>query len=229
MKAGWHRWGAGLLGMGMLVWGAACQKVELPVDETGGTEQTGSGGNGSQDISGTGEHPLPEEMDILSVAEVMSVYAGMDLDADYEVCVIGYIVGSCTGSAISTAKFSADGARESNLLIADAPDETDVAYCMPVELKNGSEARDELNLASHPGNLGRRVALCGLVKHYFRVIGLKGLERYEWKEGEDIGETPEPDTHPEEEPDYGEEPPQTEDENETITVVDTPAVIPDGR
>ena len=102
---------------------------------------------------------------------------------------------------------------------------------------------DDLNLSDNPENLGRRVALYGLVKKYFRVIGLKGAEDYEWMNGGDEMEepeptpepepdpepTPDPDPEPEPEPTPDPEPTPEPDGNDTITIADSSAVIHGGR
>lgn len=244
MKARWHKRGTGLVWMFLLLWSVACQKVELPTEEPEGTEQP-NGGNGSQTTPGADENPLPEEVDVPTVSDIFSIYDGVDLEADYETWVAGYIVGSCTGTTISSASFSSEKASNSNILIADAPGVTDVDVCMPVELEKGSHLRDDLNLSDNQENLGRRVALYGLVKKYFRVIGLKGAEDYEWMNGGDEMEepeptpepepdpepTPDPDPEPEPEPEPTPDPEPTPepDGNDTITIADSSAVIHGGR
>ena len=148
MKARWHKRGTGLVWMFLLLWSVACQKVELPTEEPEGTEQP-NGGNGSQTTPGADENPLPEEVDVPTVSDIFSIYDGVDLEADYETWVAGYIVGSCTGTTISSASFSSEKASNSNILIADAPGVTDVDVCMPVELEKGSHLRDDLNLSDN--------------------------------------------------------------------------------
>ena len=52
--------------------------------------------------------------------------------------VSGYIVGWIEGQVLSSgAKFSSNASVATNILIADSPDETDVANCMPVQLPAG--------------------------------------------------------------------------------------------
>lgn len=232
----------------LLVWGlcGACQKVELPSEED--SEQSGSGGEHPGGKPSDGEEtPLPPGyIEAFSVADVLKTYGGVDLESDYEAGVVGYIVGSCTGTTMSSALFSTEGASASNLLIADAKGETDIERCLPVELKKGSEVREGLNLAAHPENMGKRVFVYGLVKSYFRVVGLKSTALYEWIADE--GGQPE---NPEEKPNPGEpenpdpeEPEQPEnpdpeqpeepelpvpDKNDTIIIDDNPIVVPGGR
>ena len=181
----WRRWCAALFGVGLLWACPACQKVELP-----------SGGEG-QAVTEEGEN-LPDEpvelpdgyVDALSVGEVLRTYAGIDLEEDYEVGVVGYIVGCCTSTSIGSASFSAQEAKASNVLVADRKDETDAARCLPVELKKGTDVR-AINLADHPENLGARVFLYGLVKTYFGQVGLKSVAYHEWVESGGETATPE--------------------------------------
>ena len=92
--------------------------------------------------------------------------------------VVGYIVGACDGT-MKNALFTIDEIRaagvNTNLLIADSKDERDASRCMPVELKKGTDVREEANLVDNPEALGRRIGLLGLVKTYFKVVGLKNV------------------------------------------------------
>ena len=64
---------------------------------------------------------------------------------------------------------------------------------MPVELKKGTDVRDEANLVDHPEVLGCRIGLLGLVKTYFNVVGLKNVAYHEWlTNGGDVEEPEEP-------------------------------------
>ena len=125
----------------------------------------------------------------------MSEYEGVDLDTDYEEMVVGYIVGACDRT-MKNALFTIDEIRasgvNSNVLIADSKDERDASRCMPIELKKGTDVREEANLVDNPEVLGRRIGLLGLVKTYFKVVGLKNVAYHEWlTNGGDV-EEPEP-------------------------------------
>ena len=160
---------------------ATCQKVDLPSEEGEDTEQPGQtgdkpegGGHGAGGTGGTEEEvPLPPEYEgAWTVTGILSEYEGVDLDEDYEEMVVGYIVGACDRT-MKNALFTADEIRaagvSTNLLIADSNDERDASRCMPVELKKGTDVRDEANLVDHPEVLGCRIGLLGLVKTYFRA------------------------------------------------------------
>ena len=86
--------------------------------------------------------------------------------------------------------------------------------------------------------MGQRIGLLGMVKTYFRVVGMKDVEMHEW-----IADVPEPepspDPGPEEKPDtIPVLPPEPEpkpepipDENKDTVVVDDsrPVYVPGGR
>lgn len=90
--------------------------------------------------------------------------------------VHGYIIGYVTKNNISHTIFSC-GNVETNIVIADSPDETDYHNCMPIQLstgtKNQKEVRAGLNLAVHPENLGKHVVLHGEITKYMGTLGLK--------------------------------------------------------
>ena len=102
--------------------------------------------------------------------------------ADKEVWVHGYIVGSIPENAGSTVlenmTFTADGAHYTNLCIADIPNETNYANCAPVQLPSGSDARANLNLKENPTMLGVEVWLKGKATKYCGAPGLKEISKY---------------------------------------------------
>lgn len=104
------------------------------------------------------------------------------------VWVSGYIVGSCIDKAYSSATFTASGASNTNLLMADTPDCTEAAKCIPVAI--AVSLRDGLSLAQNPGNLGKKLLIKGDITKYFGEPGLKETTEYKL-EG---GETPTPPT-----------------------------------
>ena len=75
----------------------------------------------------------------------------------------GYIVGYLNRS-ISSCVFSADGAVETNVLLATSKSAQDASLCMPINLETGSsylDVREAYNLADNPDSLGIRVAFFG--------------------------------------------------------------------
>ena len=102
------------------------------------------------------------------------------------VWVSGYIVGWIADKTIDTAEFNANATIQTNLLIADSPDETDITKCVPVQLPAGA-VRTALNLQSHPENYKQKVSLLGSVEKYFGQAGVKTVTEYVLGEG---GSTP---------------------------------------
>lgn len=97
--------------------------------------------------------------------------------------IVGYIQSNTTGGASSltaeSAKFTAEGAQPSNIMIADSPDEKDFSKCTAVNLPQG-EIRSALNLKDNPGNIGKEVCIKGNITKYFGVNGMKELTAYNW-------------------------------------------------
>lgn len=87
--------------------------------------------------------------------------------------VKGYIVGYTKGtkSYQFTGPFSSS--QNTNIAIADSPDERDPAKILPVQLP--TVFRAEYSLADHPENLGKEVLVTGNLEPYFTVPGLKSL------------------------------------------------------
>lgn len=93
--------------------------------------------------------------------------------------VKGYIVGSIPDKSYSSATFTADGASQTNLLLADDANCTDANKCIPVQLPAGS-IRTSLNLLDNPSNLGKFIYLYGSLEKYFGVPGLKNVTDYNY-------------------------------------------------
>lgn len=103
----------------------------------------------------------------------------------------GYIVGWVDGKTLSDgAKFNGTASANTNILIADAADETDLSKCMPVQLPTGN-VRTTLNLQDTPSNYKKEVILYGSLEKYFGAAGLKSVSEYVI---DGAGNTPEPPT-----------------------------------
>ena len=89
------------------------------------------------------------------------------------VWVVGYIVGARTTGGWSTTTTS-------NIVIADAEGETDLAKTMAVQLPAGA-LRDELNVVDNPSNIDRKILLCGNLVNYFGR-GLQNVSSYSFIE-----------------------------------------------
>lgn len=179
---------------------AACEKLEIPVSEETKEESTVSGTPDTPDI------PAPETADELRTRQDTIRYIesrGMSEDAPYSVsdvrniiphyleiygaiqmqsCHIGgFIVGYVPQRQQNVSKtvFSV-GQTETNIVMADFPDEIDHNKCIAVQLTTSTpaqkEVRDGLNLATHPENLGRFVIVCGHIKEYMRAMGVKSVK-----------------------------------------------------
>lgn len=213
---------------------ASCQKVELPAEEGDVAPNPPSdGGNDPGNPGGTGGNGSSGKNGNCTVDSILEIYRGIGPDDEYEEQVIGYIVGACHGTSMSGAVFTIEEVLKdsirSNILIADSKSERDVAHCMPVELKKGSDVRDEANLVDNPERMGCRIGLYGLVKMYFRVVGLKSVEVHEWlpEEGNEPDVNPESPGNPNPEPEPGPNP--EPDTNDTITIDTLPGHVGGGR
>lgn len=109
---------------------------------------------------------------------------GLPLNLKYK-HVRGYIVGFIPKNkrSLTHTRFSTTNAVESNIVIADSPDEIDPSQCIAIELPNSSQAnkdtRQALNLATHPENLHRQVIIFGNITHsYMGTYGLKNASAY---------------------------------------------------
>lgn len=104
-----------------------------------------------------------------------------------DVWLEGYIVGWVKGMFYSSGvQFELDPAGEtvnSNIILGPSEDVTDPDLCVPVQLPKGA-VRNELNLNSNPGNLGKYVKIHGQYAQYFGRRGFKQADEYEWVETE---------------------------------------------
>ena len=124
--------------------------------------EDGEGGGG-----GTGEGDGTEAKPY-DVAGVVAAGSGTN------VFVKAYIVGWVDGQVLASgAHFDANATAASNILIADSPDETNVAKCIPVQLPSGA-VRNAVNLKDNAGNYKKEVLLVGNIEKYFGTTGLKG-------------------------------------------------------
>lgn len=120
-------------------------------------------------------------------------------NAEYpEPWVKGYIVGYIDTNIANvlkdeTAKFTADGAVNTNMLIAMSPDEKDWKNCATVQLPSGP-VRNALNLSGNPGNLGKLVCIKGTTgTKYCSAYGVRSVSAFNWGDvGIDTGEEPTP-------------------------------------
>lgn len=100
------------------------------------------------------------------------------------VWVQGYIVGSSSGTSLSdnNAKFTSEGAVESNILLSDNKEEDSYLNCIAIALPSETSTnkiRAELNVKTNPTNFGRGIAICGTGTKYFGQNGINPINNNE--------------------------------------------------
>ncbi|MCR5312871.1 MAG: DUF5017 domain-containing protein [Bacteroidaceae bacterium] len=144
--------------------------------EEGEADNTNTDGDKTETTAGTKEAPI-------TVAEAKTKTGA-------KVYLTGYIVGYVDGQKLEEgAKFeAATGEAQTELLLADAADCSDVTLVMPIQLPSG-DIRTKLspNIAE---NIGKKVVLYGTVENYFGTPGLKSTS---WAliDGTEVGKDPE--------------------------------------
>lgn len=130
-------------------------------------------------ISFTGTLVKAEERSALSVQDAIQMFKQQGSSKGV---VEGYIVGYTE----SSSKYTKDPAKfgDTNVAIADSPNETDPEKIMPVQLPKG-DVRTAVNVKDHPENVGKKVQLTGTLELYFSSPGLKSVTAYKFQ-----GETP---------------------------------------
>ena len=127
-------------------------------------------------------------LDKTTAYTVADVKSGIITDSETKFWVKGYIVGAVNGQSLtSNAAFGPDSTYTvaSNILIADAADETSTDNVIPVQLPTG-DVRTALNLVDNAGNMGKEVWLYGNVTTYFSVVGLKSVTKYSWTDQAEV-------------------------------------------
>lgn len=189
-----------LLAAALLCGLTACGKIELEQPETpdkpGGTTGGGTTGGGGQ------------------TEGVLTVPQLADVADDEYVELGGYIVGYTPTKTIKGAVFGADGAVETNLLVADDPACTDYKLCAGLRLTKNTEPREALNLSANPENLGRYVVVAGQKGKYLGAPGLTKVSDYSFDETDKPG--------------GGEDPGTTKPTSPYPTVSDAPAEVLEG-
>ncbi|MFD1779585.1 5'-nucleotidase C-terminal domain-containing protein [Fredinandcohnia salidurans] len=128
-----------------------------------------------------------EQTSYITVADAIANNAG-------KATVQGYIVGTAiSGTNYDQVPPFDSNNSNTNLGLADDPNEKDPAKILPVQLPSGN-VRTALNLVDNPENFQRKVAITGSLERYFSVPGLKSATSYEFLDGDsNPGEpTPEP-------------------------------------
>ena len=98
--------------------------------------------------------------------------------------VEGYIVGVMKNNELSTDDLSVN----SNLALGATADATE--NIVPVALPSSTTIRTDLNLVDNSGNLGKKVAVYGLLDTYFSTTGVKNTSNYKWVAADGAPEAP---------------------------------------
>lgn len=175
-----------------------CGKVEIPRPD--GISSGGDAGTVWKPLDGTGEGT---ETCPWAVADVLR----NEISPDAPVWAAGYVVGYVIGNSVRGSVFGTEEAVQSNVLIADSPEERDVDACLPVELKT-EKLHYGVSLRYNPDSLGRYVLFQASVKTYFRVKGLRDVKQFRW---------------------YGARADDDEPQNETLRVEHAEEVLHEGR
>lgn len=117
------------------------------------------GGGGEETQSSTKEKPF-------TVAQAQK--------ANGKNYVKGYIVGWVDGASIASgSRFDVPPSPETEVLLADSPDETDPANTLPIQLPVG-DVTNAAELHAHPELLKQQVTFYGSLERYFGTQGMKG-------------------------------------------------------
>lgn len=132
-----------------------------------------SGGDTPGTTTGNGSEDTP-----FNVADIQGGATGTG------VWVQGYVVGWVEGQYYTEgAHFDANATVASNILLADAPDVTDAAKCIPVQLPVG-DVRNAISLMNNKSVYKKQVMLKGNTAAYFGQSGLKEVSAFK---GEGLG------------------------------------------
>ena len=185
----------------------SCEKLEIPTpDDTPDTEtenQQGSSNTEGIPENDSGEPPTindtiayvqshgdtPETaFSVSDFKTYIPTYLSLTQGAIgwHNVYVTGYIVGYTPKNAHSIEKTVFDaGDVESNIVIADSPQETHYNNCIAIELTKSStkstETRNALNLSANPQNLHSKVTIFGNIETYKKTLGIKNARKYIWR------------------------------------------------
>lgn len=145
-----------------------CNEIELPSEGSGGKED-----NDKDNVT------APDSSDTFTIATLCRA------DDGEFIALKGYIVGYMPTNTINKVVFNADDAVSTNIVLADRAAETDTKLCAGLQLKVGSDARVDLNLADNPAMLGQRIIAYGYKGAYCNAPGLKQVEVYELVDDDD--------------------------------------------
>ncbi|MDM5316940.1 DUF6359 domain-containing protein [Fictibacillus sp. b24] len=118
-----------------------------------------------------------------SAADVLTVSEAIANQNQTGQTVEGYIVGTVKGGngASISYQLTSPFTQDTNLAIADSPNETDKTKILPVQLPTA--VRAALNLKSNPDNLGKKVQITGDLLEYYSVPGHKNAKSFTFVDG----------------------------------------------
>lgn len=145
-----------------------CNEIELPSEGSGGKED-----DDKENVT------APDSDDTFTIATLCRA------DDGEFIALKGYIVGYMPTNTINKVVFDADDAVSTNIVLADRAAETGTNLCAGLQLKAGSDARVDLNLADNPAMLGQRIIAYGYKGVYCNAPGLKQVEVYELVDDDD--------------------------------------------
>lgn len=145
-----------------------CNEIELPSEGSGGKED-----DDKENVTAS------DSGDTFNIATLCRA------DDGEFIALKGYIVGYMPTNTINKVVFNADDAVSTNIVLADRAAETDTKLCAGLQLKAGSDARVDLNLADNPAMLGQRIIAYGYKGAYCNAPGLKQVEVYELVDDDD--------------------------------------------
>ena len=218
-----------------------CEKVELPSESfsQGVTEPSDADSSGliTAPITGTGQGTVVRPYTVTDLLE------GGDTLMNHQLWVLGYVVG-WTYQSLSNAEFTAENAEETNVLLADNPEEDDPYGCLPVRLTS-AKWKKAIGLKQNPDSLGRCIRVLGLVGRYMTLTSITEVHDYQWlggwqhpavSPGDDEPQQPDPGPGDDPSPGEEEEPQPGDDEpspggqrRDTVPVIEEGGVLNGGR
>ena len=155
---------------GAYTYGSRVDDISITTDDTLGTpiiDPDSGGGGGGGETGGTQDSPY----------DIATARANQDNSVKW---IQGYIVG-CVKSGVSTIASANDvwiGVTSgwdlnTNVLLADNPNETDYTKCVVVNLPAGSALRTQVNLMDNPSNFQKQLSVTGTLRTYFGIAGLR--------------------------------------------------------
>ncbi len=114
----------------------------------------------------------PIDLSNCTVAEAIEAYKNGQTGP---ATITGYIVGA-VNNGLNNAQFTSETEVETNILIADNAEETDVTKCMPIKLASGTVVRNVLNLAANKNVYKKKITIECELQAYFSVAGTQTVE-----------------------------------------------------